>query len=141
MLFLSKDLSTEEKNIYLNCLSYILSIGKSGSMAKKEYMESQICEIGLDKGILKSLKKKQKPEDIIKDIKGICDIRVKRFLLREMILLAIADHELADEEIQNIYKIGTKSGIKEEKISDLFLWAARGIEWQIEGTQLVEEDL
>ena len=53
----------------------------------------------------------------------------------------LGDHELTDEEIQTIYQIGTCSGLKEEKISDFFLWAAKGIEWQIEGTQLVEDNL
>lgn len=141
MLFFSKDLSLEEKNTYLNCLAFILNIGKSNNEAKKEYMETQVAEMGMSSKDVKKIKKPLKGDDIIKQIKVIADIKVKRFILREMILLAIADHELTDDEISTIYKIGTKSGIKEEKISDLFLWAAKGIEWQIEGTQLVEEEL
>lgn len=141
MLFFSKDLSLEEKNTYLNCLAFILNVGKSNNEAKKEYMETQMAEMGMSSKDVKKIKKPLKADDIIKQIKTIADNKVKRFMLREMILLAIADHELTDDEISTIYKIGTKSGIKEEKISDLFLWAAKGIEWQIEGTQLVEEEL
>lgn len=89
----------------------------------------------------RSAKKVKTAGELAKDIKGIGDIKIKRFILREMILLALADHELTDEEIQTIYQIGTCSGLKEEKISDFFLWAAKGIEWQIEGTQLVEDNL
>ena len=120
MLFFSRDLSIEEKNVY---------------------MEAQMAEIGLNKKDARSAKKVKTPDELAKDIKGIGDIKVKRFILREMILLALADHELTDDEIQTIYKIGTQSGLKEEKIGDLFLWAAKGIEWQIEGTQLVEENI
>lgn len=141
MLFFSRDLSTEEKNVYLEALAFILNIGTSKTEAKKEYMETQMTEIGLSKKDVRSAKKVKTPDELAKDIKGIGDIKVKRFILREMILLALADHELTDDEIQTIYKIGTQSGLKEEKIGDLFLWAAKGIEWQIEGTQLVEENI
>ncbi len=141
MLFFSRDLTIEEKNIYLEALAFILNIGTSKTEAKKEYMEAQMAEIGLSKKDVRSAKKVKTPEELAKDIKGIGDIKVKRFILREMILLALADHELTDDEIQTIYRIGTQSGLKEEKIGDLFLWAAKGIEWQIEGTQLVEENI
>ncbi len=141
MLFFSRDLSIEEKNVYMEALAFILNIGTSKTEAKKEYMEAQMAEIGLSKKDARSAKKVKTPDELAKDIKGIGDIKVKRFILREMILLALADHELTDDEIQTIYKIGTQSGLKEEKIGDLFLWAAKGIEWQIEGTQLVEENI
>ncbi len=141
MLFFSRDLSVEEKNVYLEALAFVLNIGTSKTEAKKEYMEAQMAEIGLSKKDARSAKKVKTPDELAKDIKGIGDIKVKRFILREMILLALADHELTDDEIQTIYKIGTQSGLKEEKIGDLFLWAAKGIEWQIEGTQLVEENI
>ena len=71
----------------------------------------------------------------------ITDIRARRYFLREMILLAVADHELQDEEVEDLHKIGKGMGISEEKINDFFIWAARGIEWQLEGIKLVEEDL
>lgn len=141
MLFFSRNLSIEEKNVYMEALAFILNIGTSKTEAKKEYMEAQMAEIGLSKKDARSAKKVKTPDELAKDIKGIGDIKVKRFILREMILLALADHELTDDEIQTIYKIGTQSGLKEEKIGDLFLWAAKGIEWQIEGTQLVEENI
>ena len=58
--------------------------------------------------------------------------------IREMISFAIVDHEISDEEMCQIYKIGTAIGVKEGKINDFFLWAAAGIEWQIEGERLIE---
>ena len=141
MLFFSRELSLEEKNVYMEALAFVLDIGHSKTEAKKDYMEAQMAEIGLSKKDFRGAKKVKTAEDLAKDIKGTGDIKVKRFILREMILLALADHELTDEEIQTIYQIGTCSGLKEEKISDFFLWAAKGIEWQIEGTQLVEDNL
>lgn len=141
MLFFSRDLSVEEKNIYMEALAFILNVDKSNNDAKKEYIKTQMTEIGLSNKDFRGAKKVKTPEELAKDIKGIGDMKVKLFILREMILLALADHELSEEEIQTIYQIGSGSGLKEEKISDFFLWAAKGIEWQIEGTQLVEENL
>ena len=100
-----------------------------------------MAEIGLSSKDFRKAKKVKTADELAKDIKGIGDIKVKRFILREIILLALANHEVSDEEIKIIYQIGTRSGLKEEKISDFFLWAAKGIEWQIEGTQLVEGNL
>lgn len=141
MLSQSKDLNTEEKTVYVNCLAYILNFDKASTLVRKEYLQNQIKDLGLSLKDFDNIKKKQKPEDIIKELKSISDIRTKRFILREMILLAVADHELTDNEIKTIFQIGTKSGLKEEKVGDFFLWAAKGIEWEIEGTQLVEENL
>ena len=62
-------------------------------------------------------------------------------MLRDMILLAAADHDLSDQEIGEIYEIGTKIGLKAEKIDDFFLWAARGLEWQVDGSRLIDEDI
>ena len=79
-----------------------------------------MAEIGLSKKRLSQRQKVKTAGELAKDIKGIGDIKVKRFILREMILLALADHELTDEEIQTIYQIGTCSGLKEEKNQRLF---------------------
>ena len=45
------------------------------------------------------------------------------------------------KKLTDLHKIGKGMGISEEKINDFFIWAARGIEWQLEGIKLVEEDL
>lgn len=141
MSVLNKDLTEAEKHIYLDCLAYIINLNKNTDKVKKEYLAHQMCDVGLSVDELKSVKKAKKNADIIKNLKTVSDIRVKRFILREMILLAIADHEISDKEIASIYEIGIQAGIKHEKIDDFFIWAAKGIEWQIEGSQLVDEDL
>ena len=51
-----------------------------------------MAEIGLSKKDFRSAKKVKTAGELAKDIKGIGDIKVKRFILREMILLALADH-------------------------------------------------
>ena len=47
MLFFSRDLSVDEKNVYMEALAFILNVGKSNNDAKKEYMETQMAEIRL----------------------------------------------------------------------------------------------
>lgn len=140
MSLLDKDLTENEKRIYANCLAYILNLNQNSDKAQREYLEKQMGDIGLSATKLKNIKK-TKTESVIKELQGISDVRIRRFILREMILLAIADHEISDQEIETIYTIGMKTGIKQEKINDFFIWAAKGIEWQIEGSQLVDEDL
>ena len=90
---------------------------------------------------MKKIKPVTDPAELSKMIKQIKSIKLRRYILREMILVAVANHELSDEEIAGIYNIGTRIGIKEEKVSDFFMWAAKGLEWEIEGLQLIEGDL
>lgn len=143
MSVLDKDLTEDEKQVYISALAYILDLDKSkdSENAKKEYLDKQMQEMDISAKEIKKTPKAQKTAEIIKMLKSISDIRIRRFIIREMILLAIADHEISDKEIATIYDIGIHTGIKQEKINDFFIWAAKGIEWQIEGSQLVDEDL
>ena len=142
MAEINKLLNDAEKQLYVQALAYTLTFSKEKSAAvKTEYLKAQAADLGISESAFKKMKAGYKAENLVKDLNSIKDIRVKRYILREMILLAIADHEVSDAEIETIYKIGTQIGIKNEKVNDFFMWAAKGLEWQIEGTQLVEEDL
>lgn len=140
MKIFNTNLEDNEKIIYLQALTYILSF-ETGKVFSKDHLKTYAEDIGLSAEDLKNIKKYKKSEELIKDLKTISDIRHKRFILREMIFLAVTDHEISEKEMRSIYDVGCKSGIKEEKINDFFLWAAQGIEWQIEGLHLIEEDL
>ena len=82
-----------------------------------------------------------KIESVIKALQGLDDLRVQRYIIREMIMLSVSDQDISDEEIHRIYQIAEAVGMSGEKVGDFFIWAAKGIEWRIEGIQLVEEDL
>lgn len=142
MAEINKLLNDTEKQIYVQALAYILTFSTESSAAvKNDYLKAQAKDAGISESVLKKTKAGYKADNLISDLNSIKDIRIKRYILREMILLAIADHEVLDSEIEAIYKIACKIGIKSEKVNDFFMWAAKGLEWQIEGTQLVEEDL
>lgn len=136
-----KCLSDEHKAIYLQELNYILSAPKKLTKENEKYLINQAEEIGFNPTEIKTLKKIKTHQEAAKLLKTIGDMRLKRFILREMVMLAIADHEISDTEMCDIYCIGTNVGVKEEKINDFFLWAAEGIEWQLQGRRLVMEDL
>ena len=136
-----KFLDDNQKQIYLTCLQYILGLDTEIDDNKKEFMLKQIKDMGLNCKKATCLKKNLSAKEIAEQIKNITDIKIRRFILREMVLLAIADHELSDNEIATIYEIANKSGIKQDKVNDIFIWAAKGIEWEIEGSKLVNEDL
>lgn len=141
MTNLKNELNENEKIIYLKALAYTLNIDKRDTVERECYLEMKAHEIGYNIKDIKGFKKSKKPAEVIKDLQTIVSIRMRRYILREMIMLAIADHEVSDTEMSTIYNIGISIGIKEEKINDFFLWAAQGIEWQMEGRCLVEEDL
>ena len=133
-----KELTAEEKTIFVTSLLYIMDLSKN---QRKDYLNSRLKELGFDTDVLKKIKHVKTPAELYGLIKQIEDIKVRRYILREMILVAISNHELSDEEISTIYTIGTNIGIKEEKVGDFFIWAAKGLEWEIEGLQLIEGDL
>ena len=140
MAIQKKEFSEQQQNIFLEALGYILNIDKKPNPTKIDYLKLQAFEMGYDMRKLKT-KSSLKAADVISRLNSIKDIRIRRYILREMIMLAIADHELSDTEVDTIYNIGTKVGISVDKIDDFFLWAAKGIEWQIESVKLVEADL
>lgn len=127
----------EEKLLYLSALSYILSTRDSNERSKA-FMKLKARELDILPTRIKKITSAQK---LIAVLAPIPSIKTRRFILRDMILLSIADHDLNDQEISLIYEVGTGIGLKAEKIDDFFLWAAGGLEWQIEGSRLVEEDI
>ncbi len=135
---LSSTWSESEKQLYLTALQYILTLDSEDNDAKKEFMKNKARELGC---ALSKLKKVRSSAELIKLLLPIPSVRTKRSMLRDMILLAAADHDLSDQEIGEIYEIGTKIGLKAEKIDDFFLWAARGLEWQVDGSRLIDEDI
>ena len=135
------EMNDEEKSIYLEALKYILGAEKTDTPENKDFLLQQAQKAGFDKKQLKALQRIKTAKEMAAEIKKIPSVRKKRFIIREMIMVALADHELSDQEMCDIYKIGTAAGIKEDKINDFFLWAAQGLEWQIEGIRLVEKDL
>ena len=135
---LSSTWSESDKQLYLTALQYILTLDSEDNDAKKEFMKNKARELGC---ALSKLKKVRSSAELIKLLLPIPSVRTKRSMLRDMILLAAADHDLSDQEIGEIYEIGTKIGLKAEKIDDFFLWAARGLEWQVDGSRLIDEDI
>lgn len=127
-----------EKQRYLVSLSYILNLEDSDNARKKEFMKLKARELDMP---LAKIKKVRDCDELVEMLSALSSIRTKRFILRDMILLSTADHDLSDAEISMIYEIGTRIGIRAEKLDDFFLWAARGLEWQIEGSRLVSEDI
>lgn len=136
-----ENLDSEAKAVYLEVLMYVLGADTRLTPEQTRYLEKQALEISFPAAELKTLKKLKKPESVSNELLKIADIRLRRYFIREMVMLSISDHELTDEEMCNIYKIGCAIGVKEDKINDFFLWAAQGVEWQIEGVRMVEDDL
>ncbi len=137
----TENLSDENKIIFLEVLAFVLGSGKALNPEQNALLKAQAAELGLSEADVKRIKKIKRSETAANALLRVRDVRLRRYFIREIIMLAIADHELADSEMCNIYKIGCAVGIKEDKINDFFLWAAQGVEWQLEGIRMVEDDL
>lgn len=136
-----KQFTNAEKRLYIQALAYVLSSDNKDIKAKENYLSAQISDLGLPESALKQALTKGTEDQLIKNLPQITCTRIKRYIFREMILLALADHEVSDQEVESLHKIGRSMGINDEKINDFFIWAAQGVEWQLDGIKLVEEDL
>lgn len=135
-----KNLTNQEADIFLEALAFMLQQDTKAPQEKNDFLKIQAIKIGRPMRGLK-FKTSKCATEIAVLLNKIDNIRIKRYILLQMIMLTIAGHELQDKEVDVLYDIGTKAGISIDKIDDFFLWAAKGVEWQVEGMKIVEEDL
>lgn len=140
MPIVCKNFSELQKNVLIEALTFMRDFDKKKTPEKFEFLKIQALKCGFDLRKIKS-KSSLNSADLTLLINKIDNITIKRYIILQMILITIAAHELSDIELDLIYGIGTKVGISVDKIDDFFLWAAKGVEWQIEGAKIVEEDL
>ena len=140
MIYVPKKFNAKEKNACLKALTYILNLNNARKQVRKEYLALQMKALNIAEDKYDENQSTCKIESVIKALQGLDDLRVQRYIIREMIMLSVSDQDISDEEIHRIYQIAEAVGMSGEKVGDFFIWAANGIEWRIEGIQLVEED-
>ena len=136
MMHILQSWEEKDKQIYLSSLSYVMNSENAKSLERKEFMKNKAREFSVP---LTKIKKVKTAEELISLLKTIESTKVKYFIVRDMILMTLADHDVSDSEMKKIYDISTQIGISSEKVDDFFLWAAKGLEWQIAGARLVED--
>ena len=141
MWYTPDNFHAKEKDACVKALLFILNIKGNNKQAKRDYIKLQMQAMGIAEDKYNIDTYHCRWESLIKSLKEVDSLRIQRFIIREMIMLAIAGQDISDDEIRNIYQIAEAIGISGEKVGDFFIWAAKGIEWRIEGIQLIEEDL
>jgi len=141
MLYKPEKFHAKEKSACLKALVYILDLDSSQNNAKESYFLLQLKNLDISEEKYREIKRPVRMDIVVASLKALDNIRAQRFIIREMIMLVIAGCNIGDEEIRHIYQIAEAVGISGEKVGDFFIWAAKGIEWNIEGIQLIEEDL
>ena len=106
------------KRLYIQALAYVLGADDKDPKSKENYLLAQIADLGLPESALKQALAKGTEEQLIKNLPQIDCTRTKRYILREMILLALADHEITDKEVESLHNIGRSMGISDEKTND-----------------------
>lgn len=140
MWYTPENFRAKEKEACVKALIFILHVKGNNEQAKREYIKLQMQAMGISENKY-NIDTQCRWESLIKSLKDVDSLRIQRYIIREMIMLAIAGQDISDDEIRNIYQIAEAIGISAEKVGDFFIWAAKGIEWRIEGMQLIEEDL
>ena len=141
MWYVPEKFNIKEKIACLRALVYVLHINGEHNKIKREYMEWQISAMGIPENKYEENKTPCDYATLVKTLKGLESLRIQRYIVREMIMLAVSGHDISDDEIRSIYQIAETIGVSTEKVGDFFIWAAKGIEWRLEGIQLIEEDL
>lgn len=143
MWYVPERFSSKEKAACLKALIYVLNLNSSISAhkAKRDYMLIQMKAMGIAEDKYDENQQPCHIDALIKTLKNIDSLRSQRYIIREMIMLAVSDNDITDDEIRKIYQIAEKIGVSSETVGDFFIWAAKGIEWKLEGIQLIEEDL
>ena len=141
MWYVPDNFKNKEKAACIKALIFILNIKGKNNQAKRTFIQLQFKAMGIPENKYDLDAAPCSWDTMIKELRSVESLRVQRFIIREMIRLAIADQDISDDEIRNIYQVAERIGISGEKVGDFFIWAAKGIEWQVEGIQLIEEDL
>ena len=134
-------LSSEQIQDFLIALSFVMHSDGDASKEEEEYIKVASTAYGLDSPNLADIMKKRslaEVENIVAWAKNKPE--TARYMIREMISLAISDGDILEAEIDAIFHIGKVVGVSEERVNDIITWAVEGYEWQMEGFRLVEED-
>lgn len=141
MWYVPDKFNIKEKTACLKALVYVLHINGEHNKYKRDYLEQQMRAMEIPENKYEENKVPCDYATIIKTLKSLESLRMQRYIIREMIMLAVSGQDISDDEIRSIYQIAETIGVSTEKVGDFFIWAAKGIEWRLEGIQLIEEDL
>lgn len=132
------DLSLEERILFLSALAHLTRADGVIEMAEARYISLAARAYDIPDDVVRETILIN-DEDIFESIKKIESPTARRYLIREMLSLAHADGDLAAEEKDFIFKLGTGLGLTEPLMEDLLAWAIETYELQLEGARLVEE--
>lgn len=141
MFYMPDNFSTKEKNACVKALLFVLFLHGGKNATQKKFMTFQLRAMGLTEDKYDLSQAPCKFDELVKSLKNLDGLRAQRYIIRAMIMLALADQDINDDAIKLIYRLAEEIGMSSEKVGDFFIWAAKGIEWRVEGIQLVEEDL
>lgn len=136
-----EELSHQQIQDFLTALSFVMHADGESSEEEKEYIKVAALAYGLDEPDFDLIMRKRSLEEVIKKIAWLKEKpTTARYMIREMISLALADGEFLEEELAGISHVSKAVGISEKRLNDMIDWAVEGYEWQIEGFRLIEED-
>ncbi len=133
------DLNNEQKEAFIKALVFVMC----ADGAKEE--EKAFIKLAMDVYSVNTISL----EDVVAPVSAaevkriavkIEDERARRYLVREMIALGFSDGDFSENEMEIVFDIGEALGVSEERINDMIDWAVAGLEWQLEGIDLIERE-
>lgn len=133
-------LTQEQRENFLKALAFVIYADGEVNGEEKDFLEVAAQAYGVSPSKVVEILQDRDIETVKALVQEIDDIRARRYLVREMISLGLCDGELSDDELDAIFSIGESLDITEERMDDMVSWAIEGLEWQLDGFRLIEED-
>jgi len=139
-MFVLADLTNEDKKNFLRAIASIIRADGDVDEAEKAYLATTASAYGLPEKSVTEVLNPPPLEQIIDALKKVKSARARRYLVRELVSVALTDGSIDDDEMDIVYSIGEALGVAENRMDEMLEWALEGYQWQLDGLRLVKQD-
>lgn len=132
-------LAENEQIAYLKILVYLAKVDGNFEDSEKRFIRDMALLYGVSDDKLAEITEDVDMKTILKSADLIKDRRVALELVKDLCVLAHADEELLDEEVEFIGDVGQKMGVSLDKIEQISRWVIDRIIWLEESKIIFEE--
>ena len=132
-------LTEGQKKAFLRAFIKMANVDGHVDNYERDFIQKMAIDFGLFIDDMDQFLKDINLDEIIADVASIKDRRVALELLKQLCVLAHADHVLSDDEVVFIGSIGQAMGIDPEKVEEISHWVIDYLVWNEQGKLIFEE--
>ena len=134
-------LDESERVAFMTILARLARADGKMSKEEKNFISEMARVYNISEENIKEIIYNHTDDEIIDYAKKISSRKTALELIKEMCILAHADDELSDSEIELIVKVGSVMAVDMEKIEKISNWIIQRLIWEDEGKIIFEEVL